>query len=119
MTEIQQISPELITGLIVFKVAGDLPRMKADFLSLNASRATPRLVRQLRRNGRGVHVWTVNDFNNVISMVERGVDNIITDYPRDVRRFIEEWQTLSDTERIVLMLRNLIVDIESPEPSDL
>jgi glycerophosphoryl diester phosphodiesterase len=119
LTEIQQISPELITGLIVFKVAGDLPRMKADFLSLNASRATPRLVRQLRRNGRGVHVWTVNDFNNVISMVERGVDNIITDYPRDVRRFIEEWQTLSDTERIVLMLRNLIVDIESPEPSDL
>ena len=65
-----------------------------------------------------VHVWTVNDVNNVIAMVERGVDNIITDYPRDVRRFIEEWQALSDYERIVLMLRNLIVNIESPETSD-
>jgi glycerophosphoryl diester phosphodiesterase len=119
LTEIQQISPKIITGFIVFKVAGDLPRMKADFLSLNASRATPGLVRQLRRNQRAVHVWTVNDFNNVISMVERGVDNIITDYPREVRGFIQEWQTLSDTERIVLMLRNVIVDIESPEPSDL
>jgi hypothetical protein len=52
-------------------------------------------------------------------MIERGVDNIITDYPRDVRRFIEEWRALSDSERIVLMLRNLIVGIESPEPSDL
>jgi len=52
-------------------------------------------------------------------MIERGVDNIITDYPRDVRRFIKEWQALSDSERIVLMLRNLIVGIESPEPSEL
>ncbi|MBW2467938.1 MAG: glycerophosphodiester phosphodiesterase, partial [Deltaproteobacteria bacterium] len=119
LTEIKQRSPELITGFIVFTVAGNLPRMKADFLSLNAKRATPRLVKQLHRHGRAVHVWTVNDFNNVISMVERGVDNVITDYPRGVRRFIEEWRALSDGERIVLMLRNLIVDIESPEPSDL
>jgi glycerophosphoryl diester phosphodiesterase len=76
-------------------------------------------VRQLHRHGRAVHVWTVNDFNNIISMIERGVDNIITDYPRDVRRFIEEWRALSDSERIVLMLRNLIVGIERPEPSEL
>jgi hypothetical protein len=76
-------------------------------------------VSQLHRNDRAVHVWTINDFNNVISMVERGVDNIITDNPREVRRFIEGWQALSDSERIVLMLRNLIVGLESPEPSDL
>jgi hypothetical protein len=73
----------------------------------------------LHRNERAVHVWTVNDFNNVISMIERGVNNIITDYPREVRGFIEEWQALSDYERIVLMLRKLVVGIESPEPSDL
>jgi hypothetical protein len=64
-------------------------------------------------------VWTVNDFNNVISMIEVGVDNIITDHPRDVRRFLEEWNALSDSEKIVLMLRNLIVGIERPEPSEL
>ena len=119
LTAIKQISPELITGFIVFKVAGDLARMEVDFMSINTARATPRLVRQLHRHGRFVHVWTVNDFNNVISMLERGVDNIITDYPKDVRRFIEEWQSLSDSERIVLMLRNLILELESPEPSDL
>jgi glycerophosphoryl diester phosphodiesterase len=119
VTEIRNSFPELTAGFIVFKAAGDLSRMEADFLSISAAKATTRLVRQLHRNDRAVHVWTVNDFNNVISMVERGVDNIITDYPRDVRRFIEEWRALSDSERIVLMLRNLIVDIESPEPSDL
>jgi glycerophosphoryl diester phosphodiesterase len=119
LTEIKQISPELITGFIVFKVAGNLSRMEADFLSISAARATPMLVRQLHRNERAVHVWTVNDFNNVISMIERGVNNIITDYPREVRGFIQEWQALSDYERIVLMLRKLVVGIESPEPSDL
>ena len=77
------------------------------------------MVRQLHRHGRAVHVWTVNDFNNVISMIEVGVDNIITDYPREVRRYLETWNTLSDSERIVLMLRNLIVGLESPEPSEL
>jgi glycerophosphoryl diester phosphodiesterase len=119
VTEIRQSFPELTAGLIVLTAAGDLSRMEADFLSISAAQATTRLVKQLHRNDRAVHVWTVNDFNNVIAMAERGVDNIITDYPQDVRRFIEEWQALSDYERIVLMLRNLIVGIESPEPSDL
>ncbi len=119
LTEIKQAFPELITGFIVFKVAGNLLRMEADFLSLNAARAKPRLVRQLHRRGRAVHVWTVNDFNNVISMIEVGVDNIITDSPREVRRYLETWNTLSGGEKIVLMLRNLIVGLENPQPSEL
>jgi glycerophosphoryl diester phosphodiesterase len=119
LTEIKQAFPELTTGFIVFKVAGNLPRMEADFMSINAARAAPRLVRRLHRRGRAVHVWTVNDFNNVISMIEVGVDNIITDYPREVRRYLEAWNTLSDSEKIVLMLRNLIVGLESPQPSEL
>jgi len=119
LTEIKQAFPELITGFIVFKVAGNLSRMEADFMSINAARAAPRLVRRLHRNGRAIHVWTVNDFTNVISMIEVGVDNIITDHPRDVRRYLEDWNALSDTEKIVLMLRNLIVGLERPQPSEL
>lgn len=119
LTEIKQSFAELTTGLIVFQAAGNLPRMEVDFLSISAARATARLVRQLHNNERALHVWTVNDLNNVISMVEMGADNIITDYPREVRGFIQEWQALSDSERIVLMLRKLIVGIESPEPSEL
>jgi glycerophosphoryl diester phosphodiesterase len=119
LTEIKQVYPELTTGFIVFKVAGNLSNMEADFLSINAARAKPRLVRRLHRNGRAVHVWTVNNFNNIISMIEVGVDNIITDYPQEVRHYLKTWNTLSGIEKIVLMLRNLIVGIESPEPSEL
>jgi len=119
VTEVKQSFPELPIGFIVFTAAGDLSRMEADFLSISAAQATARLVRQLHRNGRAVHVWTVNDFSNVISMIERGVDNIITDHPRNVRRYLEDWNALSDTEKIVLMLRNLIVGLERPQPSEL
>ena len=119
LMEIKQAYPELTTGFIVFKAVGNLPRMEADFLSINSANATPKMVRQVHRNGRAVHVWTVNDFNNVISMIEVGVDNIITDYPQKVRDYLEAWNALSGSEKIVLMLRNLIVEIERPRPSDL
>ena len=119
LTEIKQAFPELKTGFIVLQAVGNLSRMEADFLSISAARATSRLVRDVHRRGEKVHVWTVNDLNNVISMVEMGVDNIITDYPQKVRHFLEAWNELSGSEKIVLMLRNLLVGIEHPQPSEL
>ena len=119
VTEMKRAFPELTTGFIVFRAVGNLPRMKADFLSISAASATPRLVRELHSRGREVHVWTVNDPSNALSMIEMGVDNIITDEPVDIRRWLEEWNGLSDTKKIALMLRNLIVGLERPQPSEL
>ena len=119
LTDIKQAFPELKTGFIVMQAVGNLSRMGADFLSIGAARATPRLVRTVHGRGEKIHVWTVNDLNNALSMIEMGVDNIITDEPADIRSLLEAWHTLSDSEKIVLMLRNLIVGIERPEPSAL
>jgi glycerophosphoryl diester phosphodiesterase len=119
LTEIERDFPELTTGFIVFQAIGDLSRMKADFLSISAARATARLVRDVHRHERAVHVWTVNDPGNALSMIEMGVDNIITDEPAYLRGLLEEWNRLSDSEKIALMLRNLIVGFERPEPGQL
>jgi glycerophosphoryl diester phosphodiesterase len=119
LTEIKQKFPELKAGFIVLQAVGNLSRMGADFLSISAARATPRVVRDVHRRGEAVHVWTVNDLNNALSMIEMGVDNIITDEPAEIRSLLEAWHMLSDSEKIVLMLRNLIVGIERPEPSKL
>ncbi len=119
LTEIKRPFPELKTGFIVFQAVGDLSRMEADFLSISAARATPRLIRDVHGRGREVHVWTVNDLSNTLSMIEMGVDNIITDEPADIHRWLEEWSKLSDAERIALVLRNLIVGLERPQPSEL
>jgi glycerophosphoryl diester phosphodiesterase len=119
LTQIKAAFPELTTGFIVFKAAGDLFRMETDFLSISAAIATGGLVRRLHRSERSVTVWTVNDFNNVISMLEIGVDNIITDFPGQVRGYLQEWNALSGSEKLALMLRNLIAGIEGPTPSEL
>jgi glycerophosphoryl diester phosphodiesterase len=119
LTEIKQAFPTLKTGFIVLQAVGNLSKMEVDFLSISASRVTPRLVRDVHGRGDKVHVWTVNDLNNIISMIGMGVDNIITDYPQKVRRFLEAWNSLSDGEKIVLMLKKLIVGIDDPEPSEL
>jgi glycerophosphoryl diester phosphodiesterase len=119
LTEIKRAFPELTTGFIVLQAVGNLSRMEADFLSISAARATPRLVRDAHRRGREVHVWTVNDLSNALSMIEMGVDNIITDEPLDIRSLLEEWNELSDSEKIALMLRNLIVGLERPQTSEL
>jgi glycerophosphoryl diester phosphodiesterase len=119
LTEVQRIFPELTTGFIVFQAVGDLSRMDVDFLSISAARVTPRLVREAHRRDRKVHVWTVNDPGNTLSMIEMGVDNIITDEPADIRSLLEEWNKLSNGEKIALMLRNLIVGFEPPQPTGL
>ena len=119
LTEIKRAFPELTTGFIVLQAVGNLSRMEADFLSISAARATPRLVRDAHRRGREVHVWTVNDLSNALSMIEMGVDNIITDEPLDIRSLLEEWNELSDSEKIALMLRNLIVGLQRPQTSEL
>jgi len=65
-------------------------------------------VHAIQRRGAQVHVWTVNDPRTALSMVEMGVDNIITDRPADLRNLLEDWRELSDSERITLMLRRLL-----------
>jgi glycerophosphoryl diester phosphodiesterase len=119
LTKITKHFSELTTGFIVFQAIGNLSRMDADFLSVSAARVTPRLVRDAHRRGTKVHVWTVNDPGNALSMIEMGVDNIITDEPTIIRSLLDEWNRLSDGEKIALMLRNLIIGLEPPQPEEL
>jgi glycerophosphoryl diester phosphodiesterase len=119
LRDVEARFPELKTGFIVFRAVGDLARVQVDFLSVSAANATARLVRDLRRRGRDLHVWTVDDPQNALAMIELGVDNIITGRPLGVRRVLDQWNELSDGEKIALMLRNLIVKIERPEPGEL
>lgn len=70
--QVERIEPSLRTGLIVTASVGNVLKTEADFLSLNAARATPKLIRQAHRAGKDVHVWTVNDPAAMLRMVERG-----------------------------------------------
>ena len=115
--QIKQLEPRLATGHIVTAAVGNVVKSEADFLSLNSARATPSLVRRAHAAGKQVHVWTVNKPEVMLLMIERGVDNIITDDPALVARVIAERGSLNRAELLGLRLRTLF-DIPPREVTD-
>ncbi|MGL6224412.1 MAG: glycerophosphodiester phosphodiesterase family protein, partial [Steroidobacteraceae bacterium] len=81
LRQVEKIMPSLDTGLIVTAAVGNVTRTDTDFVSLNSARATATLIDQARAAGKQVHVWTVNKPEVMLRMIERDVDNIITDDP--------------------------------------
>ena len=107
LKQVRSIEPRLKTGHIVTAAVGDVLRTEADFLSLNSAKATSSLVRRARAGGKDVAVWTVNDPEVMLRMIERGVDNIITDDPALLVRVMRERAALGKAEILGLRLRVL------------
>ena len=119
LQKVKTLIPEIEAGLIVFRALGNLTGTRADFLSIHAGQATPQLVKRAHRNGLEIHVWTVNDMQTTLSMIEAGVDNIITDDPELVKGLIRAWNDLSDTEKIALWLRRFFLEVDETLIADL
>jgi glycerophosphoryl diester phosphodiesterase len=119
LKQVEAIEPGLPTGHIVTASLGDVARTAADFVSLNSAKATPALLRRAHGAGKEVHVWTVNDPEVMVRMIERGVDNVITDNPALLRRVMRERSALSKAEMLGLRLRVLFerapAALSSPE----
>jgi glycerophosphoryl diester phosphodiesterase len=107
LRQVESIEPRLVTGHIVTAAVGDVLRTEADFLSLSSAQATTSLVRRAHRLGKQVHVWTVNQPEVMLRMIERGVDNVITDDPALLARVLRERGTLGTTQLLALRLRVL------------
>jgi glycerophosphoryl diester phosphodiesterase len=117
LKQVESIEPRIVTGHIVTAAVGNVVRTEADFVSLNAARATSSLVRRAHAAGKDVHVWTVNQPEVMLRMIERGVDNIITDDPALLARVIDERQALSTLELLGLRLR-VLFDVPPRELTD-
>lgn len=107
LRQVEAIEPRAVTGLIVTAAVGDVTRSESDFLSLNAARATPSMVRRAHRAGKAVHVWTVNTREAMLELAARGVDNIITDDPALFGRVKAEAAALDPHALLGLRLRAL------------
>jgi glycerophosphoryl diester phosphodiesterase len=51
---------------------------------------SPRLVRVAHRAGLAVHVWTIDDPDEMRTLIEMGVDGIMTDRPSVLRAVLED-----------------------------
>jgi glycerophosphoryl diester phosphodiesterase len=107
LKQVEAIEPRLRTGHIVTASVGNVLRTEADFLSLSSAQASASLVRRAHRAGKEVHVWTVNAPEVAVRMIERGVDNIITDDPALVARVVRERSALDNAQILGLRLRVL------------
>lgn len=115
----RDLYPELKTGLIIFRALGRLERLADKVLSVNAGLAGGELVRAAHGQGKEIHVWTVNDPSTALTMMETGVDNIITDDPPLMRQTAAEWAALTGAEKTALWLRRFFVGLESNRVADL
>jgi glycerophosphoryl diester phosphodiesterase len=118
LEQVRAIEPHARIGLIVTVAVGDVARTRADFLSLNSARATPEVIQRAHSAGKAVHVWTVDRAEVMLRMVERGADNLITNYPELAVHVVQQRRSLSATEQLALRLRVLFSDppIELVDP---
>lgn len=70
---------------------GDINRLTAaDHFSVEAMNVSKSLVSEVHKAGKQLYAWTVNTKESITKMVERGVDNIITDDVELARACIDD-----------------------------
>jgi glycerophosphoryl diester phosphodiesterase len=104
----KQLAPGLRTSLLVHSVIGSIDGQPFDAIALRDALINPARVSNIRRQNQEIHVWTVNDRQTMSRMIDRGVDNIITDRPELLAELLAERAELSDPERLMLRLRNWV-----------
>lgn len=89
--------PDLDVALLVENADGlekNLARLSfaPDYYSPQYAIVTDTLLNELRERGIDLLVWTVNDKQDIKRMIEIGVDGIISDYPDQVIKLLDEGQ---------------------------
>lgn len=79
LQEIESINPRVKTGYIMYLIKGDLNKLNVDFISIEETITTKKIIDSAHTLGMEVHVWTINDKDNIEKFINLGVDNIITD----------------------------------------
>jgi glycerophosphoryl diester phosphodiesterase len=107
---VKRRAPDLRVGFIVATAIGDPTRMQVDLLAVSTQFLSAGLIRRAHRRNMEVHVWTVNTRQRMWAMIERGVDNIMTDYPPRLLEVIEERAELNNAEKVLLAFRSWLAE---------
>lgn len=79
--EINHTHPSLSVGLTIAFLTGAVPNVDCDFYVLEQASVTPDFIRAAHALGRPVYAWTVNRAAAMHTLLEWGVDGIVTDHP--------------------------------------
>lgn len=91
LTNVKAIDESIPTVYVTSFAYGAIDRLTAaDHFSVEATSATRRLVSRAHNNGSQVYAWTVNTRRGIHRMIDRNVDNIITDNVALARQCVTE-----------------------------
>jgi glycerophosphoryl diester phosphodiesterase len=103
---IRALDPNVRTGLILSQSLGKVTALDVDFLSVASRLATPGLIDAAHAAAKEVHVWTVNKPAQMARFIDLGVDNIITDVPREAKTLLEKRAAMPQEELLFLKVRH-------------
>jgi len=106
--KIKSIRPQWKVGLLSSVSMGDITRLEADFFAINARFASRRFIKRVHQQNQEVMVWTVNDPVGMSTMMSKGADGIITDYPGLAVKIREERAELDIHERMMIQLASYL-----------
>jgi glycerophosphoryl diester phosphodiesterase len=106
--EARRFDADLRTSLLIHTAIGRPETQPFDALALRDGLVTASVLDRVRRHGREVHVWTVNEPREMARFMDMGVDHIITDRPDVLAELIRERSKLSELERLLLRMRNWV-----------
>lgn len=94
LASVEALKAELRTGLIVVLTLGDIEKIPVDFYSMEYSRVNESRVKKIHDAGKEVHVWTVNNEEEMDLVLGLGVDGLITDHVELVKQVLKEREML-------------------------
>jgi glycerophosphoryl diester phosphodiesterase len=116
VTYIEEIDPSIQSNQYIYTKAGDIGKIEvADALSLEYSLANERLVRALKKSGKKIFVWTLNERSIAEQMYAYGIDGIITDNPDAIEAAFESYEELMshiDPKIVTLFGKTFLVDLK-------
>ena len=105
--QMQQLAADIPVGYLSAVGLGRLTSLKVDFLAVSTRDVKRALLRKAGRKKIPVYVWTVNDIDTMLEMLESGVDGLITDDPALAAEVIHRANELLPAERLLLRFRYL------------
>ena len=109
---IRNVAGDIPAGYTSAVRFGDLNSLPVHFLAIRYQALSTRAVNRFKENGRVVYAWTVNSPDNIATVVEMGIDGIITDYPKRAKQVLEELEQMSAAERLLLQFHHFLLEKE-------
>lgn len=70
---------DIKTGYIISNPIDNIEKLECDFISIKYNLLSKELVEKIHENNKEIHIWTINDEEDIRKIIKLGVENIITD----------------------------------------